>query len=136
MELKIKEQVVSQVESYLNKTTNHLFVTESGYLYKVLPLTKDGKLYTVTIMMGKGQVLLTINESVSDNTYKYYGNATANIVKKSLFPDYYKTKSIPNFRKMRVLVEEIVSEIKYDDNANKTLIDKLKKKLPEFEVIK
>lgn len=136
MKVKTKEVVVNQVENYLNTASKHLFVTASGHLYKVLPLTKDGKLYTLTIMLGKDQVLLNISESVTDSMYNWYGNSTANIIKRSLFPEYYKTKSIPNFKKMRILVNEIVSEIKYDNNSNKALIDKLKAKMPELEVSK
>lgn len=136
MILKTKEEVVNQVETYLNKTANHLFVTESGHLYKVLPLRKDGKLYCVTITMGKGQVVLNISEAVSDYVYQNCGNGTANVIKNNLFPEYYKAKSIPNFRKMRKLVEEIIPNIKFENNANKELTEKIKERLPEFEVVK
>jgi len=134
MELKSKQQIENEVETYLNKTAQHLFVTESGYLYKIIPYRNEGELYYVVITMGKGQVNIRINKAVSDSSYNYYGNGTLSVVKDVLFPPYTKAKSIPNFKKMRVLVEEIKKELKVSDNDK--LIDKIKNRLPEFEVVK
>ena len=93
-------------------------------------------LHYATIMIGKGQIMISVKEAVSDSAFKYYGNNTFNVIKQSLFPDYYKTKSIPYFKKMRLLIEQILPKIKFDTKSNKELMEKYVKELPDFEQVK
>jgi hypothetical protein len=136
MTTKTKQEIDTQVAQYLNKAKLHLYVTETGYLYKILPMEKDGKMYITTLMIGKENVIINTSEAVSDYMYKTNGNGTANVVKKGLFPDYYKTKSIPNFKRMKALIEEIKGEINLNNNLNKDLIEKIKIKVVELELFK
>lgn len=135
MTTKTKQEIDTQVVQYLNKAKLHLYVTEKGYLYKILPMEKDGKMYITTIMIGKDNVMINTSEAVSEYMYQTNGNGTANVVKKGLFPDYYKTKSIPNFKRMKNLIEEITGEINLN-NLNKDLIEKIKLKVVELELFK
>lgn len=136
METKSKDQIEKQVEAYLNKTSNHLFLLDNGYLLKVITLSDEGNLYYATIMIKKDQVHLTVQPMVTDNQIRWYGNNTANVIKKSIFPQYYKAKSIPYFKRMRTLVSEIKSEINLDNSKNKSLIEKIKTRVIELELIK
>ncbi len=136
MKTKTKQEIITQVEQYLDKTTLHLYVTESGHLYKILPLYNEGKLYIATIMIGKDNVIINTKEAVTDYMYKTYGNGTANVIKKGLFPDYYKTKSIPNFKRFKNLIDEIKADIKFTSIDNKDLINMIKIKTIELELIK
>ncbi len=135
METKSKQQIEAEVSAYLDKTSKHLFVTESGYFYKILSFTKNDKKYYATIMLHKSQVQINVQEIVTDNQYKWYGNNTVNIIKHSLFPDYYKTKSIPFFKKMKGLMKEIEVEISIDNTKNKDLMEKIKGQISDLEVL-
>lgn len=133
---KTKQQIETEVTTYLDKTSKHLFITESGYFYTVITMKQNDKLYYVTIMIGKGQVQLNVREAVSDSNFNYYGNNTTNMVKVALFPEYYKAQSIPYFKKMRNLVEEISKEVSIDNTKNQALIEKIKTKIGDLEIIK
>lgn len=136
MKTKTKQEIITQVEQYLNKTALHVYVTESGHLYKVLPLYNEGKLYIATIMVGKDSVIINTSEAVTDYMFQNNGNGTANVIKKGLFPDYYKTKSIPNFKRFKNLIDEIKGNIKFNSVDNKPLIELIKAKTIELELIK
>jgi len=137
MEPKTKQQIVTEATAYLNKTSLHLFMTGTqGHMYKITTFEKEGKLYYATIVFGKDYLSIDVKEAVSDKQYAWYGNNTLSVLKSSLFPTYGKTKSMPYFKKMRALVEEIMTEIKVDNASNKGLIEKMKAKLPELELIK
>lgn len=136
MELKTKQQIETQVKNYLEKTSRHLFVTESGYLYKIVPLYKDNKTYYATIMVGNGQLLINVKEAVTDSQYTWYGNNTAHVIKRNVFPEYYKAKSIPYFKRMRDFLDEMNPQIKLDNKANQELAEKFKDKIANLELIK
>lgn len=137
MEPKTKQQIVNEAKAYLEKTSRHLFVTGTqGSLYKIIPLEVDGELYFTTIIFRKDSVFISVRKAISDNDFKYHGNNGLNVLKKCIFPDYYKTKSIPNFKKMKTLVGDIMSEISIDDKTNLVLADKIKTRLVELEPTK
>lgn len=136
MEPKTKSQTEKEAMAYLTKTSLHVFKTNNGYLYKIITFESEGKRYYATIMLGNDKVLINTQEVVSDRQFAYYGNNTLNVLKSSLFPDWYKTQSIPNFKKMRALVAEIQKEIKVDSKSNAVLAEKLKEKLADLEPVK
>lgn len=128
MELKTKQTIEKEVEAYLNKTANHLFICENpqmDFMYKVIPLYNEGKLYYATIMMRQDKVLIETHEAVSDYHYKHSGNGTANAFKKGVFQEYFEVKSIPNFKRMKALMEMVKAEIKFDKESNKVLSEKI-----------
>ena len=136
MEPKTQLQITKEAMAYLTKTSLHLFKTNDGYLYKIITLEREGKQYYATIMLGNGKVLINTQEVVSDRQFAYYGNNTLSVLKSTLFPDWYKTESLPNFKKMRALVAEIELEIKVDSKSNAELAEKLKLRLADLEPAK
>jgi len=135
MKTKTKQQIETEVSNYLNKTSKHLFVTESGYYYKIITFKRNEKEYYATLLFNNDNFQINDQEIVSDNYYNYYGNNTTNMIKHMLFPEYYKTKSIPFFKKMKNLIKEIEQEITSDNTTNKALIDKFKTKIVELQLI-
>ena len=131
--MKTKEQVSTEINNYLNKTSNHLFITESGHMYKIQSFEREGKLYYATITLGKGFVSINVKEALNDRTYSWYGNNSLDVLKNVVFPSYQKSKSIPYFKKMRELVTELMSEIQIDNTLNKDLVEKIKAMLPQLE---
>ena len=136
MEQKTRQQTLKQASTYLNKTSDHLFVINDGSFFKVEPFEREGKLYYATILINKDKVFIYVREAVSEQNYAYAGNNTLNNLQKALFPVYYKTKSIPYFKRMRVLIQDLMTDIKLDNNSNKELADKISTRLPELEKTK
>jgi predicted Zn-dependent peptidase len=133
---KTKSQIEKEAIAYLNKTSLHAFTTNDGYIYKVITFESEGKRYYATIMLGNGKVLINTKEVLSDRQFAYYGNNSLNVLKASLFPTWYKTTSIPNFKKLKALVADIQKEIKVDSKLNAELAEKIKTRLTELEQVK
>lgn len=131
MEQKSRQQILKQTSAYLNKTSNHLFVTNDGYFYKVESFEREGKLYYTTIFIGKDKVMINVREAIT-----YFGNNSLNNLQHGLFPTYYKAKSIPYFKKMRLLIKDLMTDINLDNSLNKELGDKISVRLPELEQTK
>jgi len=134
--MKIKQELEKQLENYLIKTSNHVFLIEGGFYYKVLPLHSEGNLYYITLIMGKDNVTMNVKQAIPERDYQYYGNDSANVVKSRLFPEYYKTKSIPNFKRIRKLIDEITPKIKFDNKSNEELVGNIRGRLIELESVK
>jgi hypothetical protein len=132
---KTKSQMEKEAIAYLNKTSLHAFTTE-GYFYKVINFESEGKRYYATIMLGNGRVSINAKEVLSDRQFAYYGNNSLNVLKASLFPTWYKTQSIPNFKKFRLLIWEIKTQIKADNKLNAELAEKFKLRLADLEPVK
>lgn len=133
---KTKSQLEKEALAYLTKTSKHVFVTESGHLYKIVPFVSEGVNYYATIHIGKDNVVISTKEVLSDRQFAYYGNNSLNVLKASLFPRYNKAKSIPNFKRMREFVELIMKDLKTDSKSNQELSAKIKDKVKELELIK
>ena len=136
METKSRHKILAQASAYLKKTNNHLFETADGYLYKIETFEREGKLYFATIFMGNGKVIINVGEAISEREYAWHLNNTLNVLQQSLFPVYYKTKSIPYFKKMKAIIKDLMAEIKTDNAANKELAEKFKARLPELIKVK
>ena len=95
METKTKNTIGKAI-AYLTKTSNHLFVTAEGYLYKIETFERDGKQYYVKFIMGKGKSIVQVNEL--DKQFAWRGSNTLNVIQNELFPIYFKTQSIPYFK--------------------------------------
>lgn len=133
---KTKSQIEKEAMAYLTKTSLHAFTTNDGYIYKVITFESEGKRYYATIMLGNGKVLINTKEVLSDRQFAYYGNNSLSVLKASLFPTWYKTQSIPNFKKLKGLVADIQKEIKVDNKLNAELAEKIKLRLTELEQVK
>ena len=101
--MKTTEQIKSEVVSYLNKTSNHLFADKNGQIYKLI-IEDDNFIF---IVMDKdainGRVIGTynVNEHIS-----WYGGNAKNVIKHKLFLGK-KLHSIKNFKVMKAKVDLI-----------------------------
>ena len=134
MKIKTKEEILKDVESYLTKTAKHLFVINNGDFYKIETLKVDNKLYYVTILINN-EIYVDVKEAVSDRRYATSRNITLNMIKLELFQKYNKSKSIPYFKKMRLLIKDLLKEIKLDNSLNKELASKFSTNLEGFQKI-
>jgi hypothetical protein len=135
MKTKSRNEIVKLAAAYLNKTSNHLFTTADGYLYKIETFEREGKLYYATIFLGNGKVIVDVKEAISERQFTWYGNNTLNVLQQELFPKYFKAKSIPYFKKMKEIIKDLMSELKVNNADNKELIEKIKTRLPELEKV-
>jgi hypothetical protein len=136
MKTKTKQELEKQLENYLVKASNHVYLIEGGFYYKVLPLHNEGNLYYATLIMGKDKVIMNVKQAIPERDYQCYGNDSANVVKRRLFPEHYKSKSIPNFKRIRNLIDSIKPLIKFDSKSNEELIEIIKGRLIELEPVK
>ncbi len=135
MKTKTKQELEKQIENYLEKASKHVYVIKGGNYYKIIPLYNEGKLYVATIIMGKGKVTMNVRLAMPERDFIAYGNDTANIFKRNMFPVYYKAKSIPYFKRMRKLIEDITPLINVDNKLNEGVVKAITTRLGELELV-
>jgi hypothetical protein len=123
--MKTQEQKEKDAQAYIAKSAQHLFVVNEKFITKVIPFMEDDKEYFAKLIVSNDKVTLQTFEAS-----KYYKWEMKDI----LFPKYVKTKSIPYFKKMKELVE--IVELGINSKDNKALIEIIKEKIKEFELIK
>jgi hypothetical protein len=108
--MKTKEQIKSEVLSYLKKSSNHLF--------------KIGDLEHKILLEGDFYIRITGNEIAIrniDTIINYYDNNAKNVIKNELFlvPRYFKKPivTIKSYKDSRKKYEDISNAIK-DKNIN------------------
>lgn len=110
--MKTTEQIKSEVITYLNKTSIHLFTKENGEFFKVL-IEGDNFI----IINGLKVNTYNINYYVSS-----YGANAKNVIKHLLFLDR-KVKSIKNYKTMRNKMSIIKDSI--SDKIDNSEINKI-----------
>ena len=128
--MKTKEQIKSEVLSYLKKSSIHLF-TINETEHKVL--IKDD--YYIII---SGQ---NISINSIDNKIEYYGQNTKCVIKNEIFliPRYYKKdiKTIKNYKLAKDKYNQVLDEIKNKTDKKdikesiKLILDKYKKEMED-----
>ena len=121
--MKTQEQKQQEAKKYLATASQHLFIVNDKFIYKIIEFKVDGKLNYAKLMISPDSVTIT----TINNGYKWD-------YKQWLFPQYVKTKSIPHFKKMKEVIALVKSEINLTDN--KALIEKIKQLAKEFELVK
>jgi len=121
--MKTQGQITEEITKYLKKTSNHLFVINKDTFYTVNIIEIDGKQYKVSLLINEANQSVTITEILADSSFKWYGNNSLSVVKDSLFPPYYKAKSIPYFKKMKAMVDDILSKLTLDKSKNKLILE-------------
>lgn len=119
--MKTTEQIKSEVVSYLNNTSKHLFVKENGEFFKVLV---EGNNY---IVINEDKVTTyNIDEQIS-----WYGANAKCVIKHNLFLNR-KLKSIKNFKTMKEKHSTIKEAIigKTDKNETTKLVTSLLTGIP------
>lgn len=103
--MKTQEQKIQEAKAYIANSAQHLFLMNDKIYFKIIPITKDGKLEYITLTINGDNVSINV---INTNRYKWE-------LKQHLFPQYVKTKSIPYFKAMKELVGFIQSEIDLTD---------------------
>ncbi len=132
---KSKLQIEKEALAYLTKVSKHLYKTTTGHYYTISLFEHEGKHCYATIHFTKDRILINTRDVVSDRQFAYYGNNTLSVLKSSLFQNP-SVESIPFFKKMRALVNDIKPEIKVDSKANEVLGEKFKGRLLDLEQVK
>jgi hypothetical protein len=106
----------NRMNKYVNTTSRHLFMDENNRFFKVVPFKHGDKNMVASIRFNEKYFWVTISEVEAKSTqslaYMKYG----------FFPQWDKTRTIPNFKLMREKSAEIkeILEKEYDGSAEKT----------------
>lgn len=120
---KTQEQLTSEINAYLTKTSQHLFSVDNK-LITFVPFKDGSQDAYATIIISNDKISITTQLMLSDYTYTAYGNNSLSVCKNSCFPQYQKTSSIPYFKKMKALVAEIKPQLSLNREQNKELSEK------------
>jgi hypothetical protein len=120
---KTQEQILSEINAYITKTSQHLF-SVNDRLVTYVPFQDGSQLGYATIIVGKDVLSITARQMVTEASYNFYGNNYPNVVKNNCFAPHQKATSIPYFKKMRNLIEAIKPHLTLDNTKNKELADK------------
>lgn len=106
----------NRMNGYVNTTAKHLFIDENNRFFKVIPFKHGEKNMVASIRFNDKYFWVSINEVVAKSTQSLFA------LKKSFFPQWSETKSIPNFKLMKEKSSEIkeILENEYDGTAEKT----------------
>lgn len=120
---KTQEEILNNINTYITKTSKHLF-SINDKLITYVPFQDGERIGYATIIVGKDTLSITARPMMTSGSFEYYGNNYPNVVKKSCFTPDQKAASIPYFKKMRKLVEVIKPNLTLDNTMNKVLADK------------
>lgn len=106
----------NRMNNYANTTSKHLFMDENNRFFKVIPFKHGEKNMVASIRFNDSYFWVTINEVKATTTQSLF------YLKSGFFPQWGKTKSIPNFNLMKEKSSEIkeILENEYDGTAEKT----------------
>lgn len=117
--MKTEEQKNQEVFNYFDKTSQHLFVTNQGAIFKIIPFKHDGKDYYSELVIKKDKLTITTKE-----TFKW-GIGLKQHWKHTLFPDYLKVKSIKHFKRFTTIYSNLLGLLTPDNVQNQKSLDKL-----------
>jgi hypothetical protein len=120
---KTQEQLTSEINAYITKTSQHLFSVDNK-LITFVPFKDGSQDAYATIIISDDKLSISAQLMLSDYMYNAYGNNALNVCKNSCFPQYQKTSSIPYFKKMKALVAEIKPQLSLRSDLNKELSEK------------
>ncbi len=120
---KTQEQLTSEINAYITKTSQHLFSVDNKFITFV-PFKDGSQDAYATIIISDDKISITTQLMLSDYMYNSYGNNALNVCKNTCFPQFRKTSSIPYFKKMKALVAEIKPQLTLNREQNKELSEK------------
>jgi hypothetical protein len=120
---KTQEQLTSEINAYITKTSQHLFSVDNKLITHV-PFKDGSQLGFATIIISNDKLYINAYPMLSESTYNFYGNNSLSVRKDQCFPPYQKTVSIPYFKKMKQLVAEIKEHLTLNREQNKELSEK------------
>ena len=120
---KTQEQLTSEINAYITKTSQHLFSVDNK-LITFVPFKDGSQDAYATIVITNDKISIFAQLMLSDYTYNTYGNNSLNLCKNVCFPQYQKASSIPYFKKMKALVAEITPQLTLKSEQNYELSEK------------
>ena len=125
--MKTIEQKQTEVLNYFDKTSQHLFMTKSGIIFKILTFKHEDKLYYVKLIIKKDYMVTETRE-----VFKY-GMRLKQEWKHSFFPDDAEIKSIKHFKRFREIESNFIGKLSIDNDENQKVISGLTKDFKFFE---
>ena len=124
-----KEQMETRINSYLMKTSKHLFVDGNNRFYKVM-LTKDKNDEWIYITV-------RFDESICDVRIKPVGLITPHTeslayIQNNIFPKYDKRDSIPFFKEARIRMFEVLKSVRHHYDGTKESLAKITEEISEI----
>ena len=95
------ENWTRRMNEYVNKTAKHLFLDNNKRLFKVIPFKYNDKNMVASIRFDEKYFRMKVEEVEADSTESLFD------MKTTFFPQWYKSKSIKNFK----LIKEITNTI-------------------------
>lgn len=126
--MKTIEQKQAEVLNYFDKTSQHLFITKSGMIFKILTFKHEDKLYYVKLIIRKDDILTETREAFK------YGMGLKQEWKRSFFQDDLEIKAIKHFKKFREIECEFIANMTIDNLMNQKLINEVAKGSKFFEL--
>jgi len=123
--MKSQEQKEREVLNYLDKTSQHLFVTKQGVMFKIITFKQEGELYYSQFIIKKDTIKVVTNKVKLNRFKRSY--------KDELFESYLEIKSIRMFKKLYDLLKNITLDLGKDDVKNQERLDKLVEHYKFFE---
>jgi hypothetical protein len=126
--MKTTEQKQAEVLNYFDKTSQHLFVTKQGVIFKIITHKHEDKLYYSKLVINKDKFTIETREAFK------YGMGLKQSWKHSFFPDYLEIKSIKHFKKFRTIENNLFGSLTTDNTKNQEVLDKLVTGYKFFEI--
>lgn len=136
METNIQNQkqleVKRRIEKYLEKTSAHLFFNQDmNYVYKIIPFRNGQELLLATIKISKDENRITSGNYIDVSirtTSDLTESADISFLKRWIFPQYTKHKSIRRNRELQDKFNDVKDFLNKNSNLDKnSLIVELKK---------
>lgn len=117
--MKTQEQKEQEVLNYFDKTSQHLFVTNEGVVFKITTFKHEDKLYYSKLVINKNKATITTRQAFQ------WGTGLKQSWKHTFFPDYLEIKAIKHFKKFRKIEANLFSRLTPDNEKNQDTLNKL-----------
>lgn len=117
--MKTQEQKEQEVLNYFDKTSQHLFVTNEGVMFKIIAFKHEDKLYYSKLVINKDKATITTKEAFK------WGVGLKQHWKHTFFPDYLEIKAIKHFNKFRTIDSNLFGSLTPDNEKNQERLNKL-----------
>jgi hypothetical protein len=125
--MKTQEQKEQEVLNYFDKTSQHLFVTNDGVIFKIITFKHEDKTYYSKLVINKGKATITTRQPFQ------WGMGLKQSWKHTFFPDYLEIKAIKHFNKFRTIEFNLFFRLSPDNEKNQDSLDKLIEMYKFFE---
>lgn len=125
--MKSQETKEQEVLNYFDKTSQHLFVTNEGVIFKITTFKHEDKLYYSKLVINKNKATITTRQAFQ------WGMGLKQSWKHTFFPDYLEIKAIKHFKKFRRIEYNLFDSLTPDNEKNQERLDKLIEAYKFFE---